>query len=99
MGCGLKAAGVPCGSVREVGEVLEDPQLDARQMIETVEHITAGAIRVLGVPDQAVGHARRASGPPRRHSASTPNQILEGDCGMTPGEIARNRGRRGCPNR
>ncbi len=46
----LTGAGIPCGSVRNVGEVLEDPQLSARQMIETVDHVTLGALRVLGVP-------------------------------------------------
>jgi formyl-CoA transferase/CoA:oxalate CoA-transferase len=46
----LKAAGVPCGSVRAVAETLEDPQLAARDMIQQLEHAAAGAIRVLGVP-------------------------------------------------
>ncbi len=46
----LTAAGVPCGSVRDVGEVLGDPQLAARDMIAHLEHTTAGAIRTLGVP-------------------------------------------------
>ncbi|MGH9330585.1 MAG: CaiB/BaiF CoA transferase family protein, partial [Vicinamibacterales bacterium] len=34
----LTAAGVPCGSVREVGEVLGDPQLEARGMIARLDH-------------------------------------------------------------
>jgi formyl-CoA transferase/CoA:oxalate CoA-transferase len=46
----LKAAGVPCGSVRDVAEVLQDEHLAAREMIQALEHDTAGAIRVLGVP-------------------------------------------------
>jgi crotonobetainyl-CoA:carnitine CoA-transferase CaiB-like acyl-CoA transferase len=46
----LKAAGVPCGAVRDVGEVLADPQLDARAMIEQVDHVAAGQLRVLGMP-------------------------------------------------
>jgi len=46
----LKAAGVPCGSVRAVAEVLQDPHLEARDMIQELEHAAAGAIRVLGVP-------------------------------------------------
>jgi crotonobetainyl-CoA:carnitine CoA-transferase CaiB-like acyl-CoA transferase len=46
----LTAAGVPCGSVRSVGEVLDDPQLAARDMIARLEHTAAGAIRALGVP-------------------------------------------------
>ena len=46
----LGAAGVPCGSVRDVGEVIGDPQLVARAMVEAVEHPDLGTIRVLGVP-------------------------------------------------
>ena len=46
----LTAAGVPCGAVRDVGEVLSDPQLDARHMIEAVEHAALGPLKVLGVP-------------------------------------------------
>jgi crotonobetainyl-CoA:carnitine CoA-transferase CaiB-like acyl-CoA transferase len=46
----LRRAGVPCGGVRDVVEVLADPQLDARGMIASVEHAAIGAVRVLGVP-------------------------------------------------
>jgi crotonobetainyl-CoA:carnitine CoA-transferase CaiB-like acyl-CoA transferase len=43
-------AAVPCGSVREISEVLADPQLAARQMIVEVEHQTIGTARVIGSP-------------------------------------------------
>ena len=46
----LTAAGVPCGSVRDVAEVLTDPQLAARHMIEAVEHAALGPLKLLGVP-------------------------------------------------
>jgi crotonobetainyl-CoA:carnitine CoA-transferase CaiB-like acyl-CoA transferase len=46
----LSAAGVPCGSVRSVDEVLNDPQLRAREMIQTLSHAVAGQVSVLGVP-------------------------------------------------
>jgi crotonobetainyl-CoA:carnitine CoA-transferase CaiB-like acyl-CoA transferase len=46
----LKAAGVPCGSVRDLHEVFTDPQLEAREMIATLDHVTIGALRLLGVP-------------------------------------------------
>jgi crotonobetainyl-CoA:carnitine CoA-transferase CaiB-like acyl-CoA transferase len=46
----LTRAGVPCGSVRSIGETLMDPQLEAREMIAELEHAAAGAIRTLGVP-------------------------------------------------
>jgi formyl-CoA transferase/CoA:oxalate CoA-transferase len=46
----LTTAGVPCGAVREIPEVLADSQVDARAMIAAVEHAAAGTVKVLGVP-------------------------------------------------
>jgi formyl-CoA transferase/CoA:oxalate CoA-transferase len=46
----LTAAGIPCGAVRNIGEVLADPHLAARGMIQQVDHETLGAISVTGVP-------------------------------------------------
>jgi crotonobetainyl-CoA:carnitine CoA-transferase CaiB-like acyl-CoA transferase len=46
----LHAASVPCGSVRDVAEVLGDPQLDAREMIGTLAHPTVGPVRLMGTP-------------------------------------------------
>jgi crotonobetainyl-CoA:carnitine CoA-transferase CaiB-like acyl-CoA transferase len=46
----LTAAGVPCGSVREISEVLSDPQLAARGMIAEVQHSTIGTARVINSP-------------------------------------------------
>ncbi len=81
----LKAAGVPCGSVREVAEVLADPQLDAREMIETIDHVTAGAIRLLGVPiklSDTPGSVRTAPPGLGQHT----DRILE-ECGLSRQEI------------
>ena len=89
----LKSAGVPCGSVREVAEVLADPQLDARGMIETVEHVSAGAIRVLGVPiklSDTPGAVRLAPPALGQHT----DRILQDDCGLSAGEIDRLRARK-----
>jgi crotonobetainyl-CoA:carnitine CoA-transferase CaiB-like acyl-CoA transferase len=82
----LKADGVPCGSVRAVSEVLEDRQLDARSMIETVDHVSAGAIRVLGVPvklSDTPGSIRSAPPALGQHT----EQILREDCGLSAAEI------------
>jgi formyl-CoA transferase/CoA:oxalate CoA-transferase len=46
----LTAAGVPAGAVRDVGEVLRDPQLLERAMIETLRHPAAGLVQQLGLP-------------------------------------------------
>ena len=46
----LKAAGVPCGKINSVADALTDPHTQARRMVETVEHPTIGALRMLGIP-------------------------------------------------
>ncbi len=46
----LNAAGVANGEVRNIGQMLTDPQLTARDMIVTLMHPTAGATRVMGSP-------------------------------------------------
>jgi crotonobetainyl-CoA:carnitine CoA-transferase CaiB-like acyl-CoA transferase len=62
----LNAAGVPCGSVRNLQELFADPQIEAREMVAQVEHATIGALRVLGIPvklSETPGAVRTA--PPR----------------------------------
>ncbi len=46
----LRGAGVPCGAVRSVGDALTDPQIIARQMIETIDHPALGPLKMLGIP-------------------------------------------------
>ena len=82
----LKSAGVPCGSVRDIGEVLQDRQLDARQMIETIDHVSAGSIRLLGVPiklSDTPGAVRTAPPGLGEHT----DRILRDDCGLTTEDI------------
>lgn len=46
----MKAAKVPCGQVRSVGQALLSPEAEARDMVRTVEHSTAGPVRLVGSP-------------------------------------------------
>ena len=46
----LRAAGIPCGAVRDLAQVFTDPQLIERAMVVALDHPVAGAIRQLGVP-------------------------------------------------
>ena len=46
----LMAVGVPCGKINTVAQALDDPHTAARRMVETVEHPTVGALRLLGIP-------------------------------------------------
>jgi crotonobetainyl-CoA:carnitine CoA-transferase CaiB-like acyl-CoA transferase len=46
----LRAAQVPASQVRTVPEVLADPQIAARDMVEVIEHPAIGEIKLLGIP-------------------------------------------------
>ncbi len=46
----LKAVGVPCGKINSVAGALGDEHTTARQMVETIEHPTIGALKMLGIP-------------------------------------------------
>lgn len=46
----LEAAEVPCGPINDLAAAYTDPQAVARRMVETVEHPTAGLLRLPGIP-------------------------------------------------
>jgi formyl-CoA transferase len=46
----LAEAGVPCGACQDTGEVLNDPHLQAREMIVEVEHPVRGPYLTAGNP-------------------------------------------------
>lgn len=46
----LDAAGVPCAPINTVDKVINDPQINAREMIVEVDHPVAGRMKVPGVP-------------------------------------------------
>jgi crotonobetainyl-CoA:carnitine CoA-transferase CaiB-like acyl-CoA transferase len=84
----MKAAGVPCGSVRTIAEVVQDEQVQARDMVREVEHAAAGSIRVLGVPiklSDTPGSVRTAPPTLGEHT----DRVLREDLGMSSEEIVR----------
>jgi len=89
----LTAAGVPCGSVRNLQELFDDPQLQAREMIACVEHATIGALRTLGVNvklSQTPGSVRTAPPTLGQHT----DAVLHNDVGLSADDIAALRRRR-----
>lgn len=46
----LRSRNIPCGPIQTVPEVVDHPQVLARDMIMTIEHPVAGAMRVPGSP-------------------------------------------------
>lgn len=83
----LRGAGVPCGSVRDVAEVLQDPHLAARGMVQAVEHAVAGALRVTGVPIKLSATPGAVRTPPPLLGEHT-DAILAADVGLSKEEIA-----------
>jgi crotonobetainyl-CoA:carnitine CoA-transferase CaiB-like acyl-CoA transferase len=89
----LHAAGVPCGSVRDLHDVFADPQLSAREMIASVEHASAGSLRVLGVPIKLSGTPGAVRTAPPTLGQHT-DAVLRDDLGMGQAEIDRLRDRK-----
>jgi formyl-CoA transferase len=78
----LTGAGVPCGAVRDVPEALADPQILAREMIQSVEHITAGMLKVVGVPiklSETPGSVRAAPPTLGQHTDAILRELQVGD--------------------
>ncbi len=83
----LTAAGVPCGSVRDLAELFADPQVAARQMMADVEHTLVGPLRVLGTP------LKLSDTPPSIRTApptlgQQTEAVLTADLGFTSAQVA-----------
>ncbi|MGE0448332.1 MAG: CaiB/BaiF CoA transferase family protein [Vicinamibacterales bacterium] len=89
----LQAAGVPCGSVRDLHEVFSDPQTLAREMLAAIEHPAVGRLNMTGTPlkfSDTPASVRTAPPVLGQHTAD----VLEHDLGLTPADVQRLRDRR-----
>ena len=60
----MSNAGIPAGPVNTVAEIMQDPQIDAREMIKELTHPEYGPIRVLGLPIKLSATPGVVEGPP-----------------------------------
>jgi crotonobetainyl-CoA:carnitine CoA-transferase CaiB-like acyl-CoA transferase len=82
----LTAAGVPCGSVRDLAELFSDPQMAARAMVEEVQHAAVGPMRVLGTPLKLSETAASIRMPPPRLGEHT-DSVLTSVAGVATTEL------------
>ena len=46
----ISKAGVPCGPVKDIGEVASDPQILHRDMVVEIDHAKTGVLKMMGIP-------------------------------------------------
>jgi crotonobetainyl-CoA:carnitine CoA-transferase CaiB-like acyl-CoA transferase len=76
----LSAAGIPCGRINSVAQALDDPHTVAREMVRTVQHPTAGEVRMVGIPfrfSDTPASVRRAPPTLGQHTEQILREMLE----------------------
>ncbi len=91
---GFTQAGLPCGPISTIPDVFAHPQAEAREMVLTVEHPTAGEVRLPGFPYKLLGTPAAVRRPPPRLGEHT-EEVLAELLGYSAGEVAGLR-ERGC---
>jgi CoA:oxalate CoA-transferase len=82
----LEPAGIMCGPVNNIAQVVEDPHVREREMVVEVQHPRAGKLKVTGTP-------MKFSRTPCRIEKACPDvgeqtaQVLSTLLGMSPTEI------------
>lgn len=84
----LEQAGIPCGPVNTVDDVVSDPQVAARDMIVTIEHPVAGPVKVPGTPIKLSETPGEVSRPAPLLGENT-EEVLHGFLGLDSDEINR----------
>ena len=78
---GLRAAGVPCGPINNLAQVLSEPQVLAREMVVDVDVPVAGPTKVTGVPIKLSETPGSVRTPPPTLGQHT-EEVLESVLGM-----------------
>ena len=83
----LRAVSVPAGEVNTVREILQDPHIQARGMVSSFQHPTAGAFPALRNPLRFDGFDNPVTGTPPLLSADT-ETILREELGLDEAAVA-----------
>lgn len=84
----LGEAGIPCGPIQDIAQVMADPQVLARGMIARVHHPQCGELAMPASPLRFSGNPTPAPRPAPRLGENT-EEVLADLLGLGEGEIAR----------
>jgi crotonobetainyl-CoA:carnitine CoA-transferase CaiB-like acyl-CoA transferase len=73
----MEKAGVPCGRVRTIAQAVQDPQVEARQMLLPLNDKALGDFRVLGNPIKLSNHPQGAIRRPPKKGEHTAEILAE----------------------
>jgi CoA:oxalate CoA-transferase len=83
----MSNVGIPAGPINTVGEILEDPQIHAREMVMELTHPEYGPLKVLGIPVKLSGTPGVVENAPPTFGQH--NREVLTALGFTAGEVAR----------
>jgi formyl-CoA transferase/CoA:oxalate CoA-transferase len=82
----LSSAGIPAGAINSIDAALAHPQVQARDMVLTAEHPTAGTLRMTGSPIKLSRYTATVRRPPPELGEHTDEVLRE--LGYAAGDIA-----------
>lgn len=85
----LEGAGVPSAPVNSVDKVMQDPQLNARNMLVTVEDPEVGIVTIPGNPIKMESLAESRTRPPAPGIGQDTEEVLSGLLGLSPAQIGK----------
>ena len=83
----FEQANIPCSAINNIAQVFDDPQVQARQMLISLDHPLAGRMPNIASPmrfSRSPVQYRRAPPTLGEHTA----EVLEGVLGLSPQEVA-----------
>lgn len=73
----FEKAGIPCGPIYSVAEVLEHPQVKAREMVIERRHVKLGKVKMTGIPIKLSETPGEAGAAPPLHGQHTEEVLRE----------------------